>query len=221
MAAEFPLRPRLQKGELQVYEKPDQGGTRPDHRIVFQYNPETLRRSFAARSAPAQPGSATGAPQAVLQVPGPPVETVTISIALDAADQSDAGGDVDTLNRHGLLPVLARLELLLYPPSMRAEEIERQAEQGQVQVSAATTPLVMLAWGQSRVMPVQLTSFSVTEEAFDPQLNPIAAKVELSLKVLTYVEFPREGIGRDAFIGYQKEKESLARKAADGRVVAV
>jgi hypothetical protein len=213
MAAESPLRPRLERGELQVYERPDERGTTPDQRIVFQYNPETVRRSFTARTPPPQPGSATGAPQVVLQVPGPPVETITLSIVLDAADQSGQGGEgARVRDEHGLHPVLARLELLLYPPSMRAEEIERQAEQGQVQVSAATTPLVILAWGRSRVVPVQLTTFSVTEEAFDPLLNPIMAKVELALKVLTYIEFPGDGTGRDSYIGYQKEKESLARK---------
>ena len=33
--------------------------------------------------------------------------------------------------------------------------------------------------------PVRVTEFSVTEEAFDPDLNPIRAKVSIGLRVLT------------------------------------
>jgi hypothetical protein len=59
-------------------------------------------------------------------------------------------------------------------------------------------------------VPVKLTSFAVTEEAFDTRLNPIAAKVELGFQVLTYVELADSSVGRDAFIAYQQSKESLA-----------
>ena len=34
-------------------------------------------------------------------------------------------------------------------------------------------------------MPVRFTELSITEEAFDPTLNPIRAKVSLGLRVLT------------------------------------
>ena len=59
---------------------------------------------------------------------------------------------------------------------------------------------------------MKLTSFAISEEAFDTRLNPIAAKVELGMQVLTYMEFGDSSIGRDAFIAYQKKKEQLAAK---------
>ena len=65
---------------------------------------------------------------------------------------------------------------------------------------------------RSRAVPVQLTALSVTEELYDAALNPIHAKVELGLKVLTYMEFTRESVGRDTFIAHQKRKEELARR---------
>ena len=80
-----------------------------------------------------------------------------------------------------------------------------------MQVSPADLPLVLLVWGKSRVVPVKLTSFAIAEDAFDTRLNPIAAKVELGMQVLTYMEFTDSSIGRDAFIAYQKAKESLAQ----------
>jgi len=78
-------------------------------------------------------------------------------------------------------------------------------------VNPPDLPLVLLVWGKSRVVPVKLTSFSVSEEGYDTRLNPIAAKVELGMQVLTYMEFTDSSIGRDAFIAYQKSKERLAQ----------
>ena len=51
-------------------------------------------------------------------------------------------------------------------------------------------PLTLFVWSKNRVVPVRLTEFSVTEEAFDPTLNPIRAKVSLGMRVLS-VERPR------------------------------
>ena len=80
-------------------------------------------------------------------------------------------------------------------------------------MSPADLPLVLLVWGKSRVVPVKLTGFSISEESFDTRLNPIAARVDLVMQVLTYVEFPDSSIGRDAFISYQQAKENLAALA--------
>ena len=38
------------------------------------------------------------------------------------------------------------------------------------------TPLSLFVWSRNRVLPVRVTDFSVTEEAFDTSLNPIRAK---------------------------------------------
>jgi hypothetical protein len=61
------------------------------------------------------------------------------------------------------------------------------------------------------VVPVMLTSFSISEEAFDPKLNPIQAKVDLGLRVLTYMELKSTSLGYGAYLGYQRQKEILAQ----------
>jgi len=208
---EFPGRPRVLKGALMVYD--DQSpGTQPSRQIVFQYNPETLRRTFAVRSPPRDASQSGAAREDVLSVPGPPVETISLSVELDAADQLEDPKHRDQVDADGLHGALAALELLLYPTTALVSQIEQQAQQGAVEVHPSDTPLVLLAWGASRVVPVQLTTLSITEELFDPSLNPIHAKVELGLKVLTYMEFTRESVGRDTFIAHQKHKEQLAAK---------
>ena len=132
---------------------------------------------------------------------------------MHAADQlAEPDCQNATVAENGLHPALATLELLMYPPTLNAHADRAAGGAGQVQVSPADLPLVLLVWGKSRVVPVKLTSFAISEEAFDTRLNPIAAKVELGMQVLTYMEFSDSSIGRDAFIAYQKSKENLARR---------
>jgi hypothetical protein len=171
-----------------------------------------MRRALAHRAPPAPPGSAnTGqAKEDALRVAGPPIETITISVDMNAADQLESPDDNTLVAENGLHPALATLEMLMYPPTLTAQKIQEQASRGQVQVQPADLPLVLFVWGKSRVVPVKLTSFSVTEDSFDTRLNPISAKVDLSMQVLTYMEFPQSSVGRDAFISYQQQKENLA-----------
>jgi hypothetical protein len=61
------------------------------------------------------------------------------------------------------------------------------------------------------VVPVLITSFSVTEEAFDPRLNPSQARVELGMSVLTDTDLPPQSMGRNIYRAYREQKESLAR----------
>jgi len=218
MPSTSPLRPNLQKGALAVYPT-HTPGSQPSTFIVFQYNPESMRRTLAHRAPPPPAEAKVGtAKEDVLRVAGPPLETITITVDMHAADQLDEPEDAlnSTASQHGLHPALATLELLMYPPTRDASTIEQQAAQGTVQLSPADLPLVLLVWGKSRVVPVKLTSFSISEDAFDTRLNPISAKVELGMQVLTYMEFTESSIGRDAFIAYQKAKENLAQEHAPG-----
>lgn len=212
--ADFPRSPQILKGALALYESDT--ATAEPRIVVFQYNPDQLRRSLANRAVPRDPeAGGQAAPEDILRVGGPPVETINLSVVLDAADQLEAPDENRTTSEKGLHPALAALELMMYPPSLDAEEIERQAAAGEVQVVPANLPLTVLIWGKSRVVPVTITSFAVAEEAFDTRLNPIRAKVDLGLKVLTWVEFPGDSTGRDAYLAYQKQKEELAAEFAN------
>jgi len=210
MPSDFPKSPKLLRGALAVYGD-DAPGTQPQI-IHFQYNPQALRRRLEHRAQPAQPSNVGGAQEDTMRVIGPPVERIDLSIELDAADQLAEPSRNQTVAQHGLHPILATLEMLLYPPSFRVLENESLAEQGEVQLSPAELPLTLLVWGRSRVVPVRLTSFSIAEEAYDPNLNPIRAKVELGMQVLTYLELHQSSLGRSAYISYQEQKESLARQ---------
>jgi hypothetical protein len=219
VSSDFPGSPRLLKGALVVFASQKPGP--PPGVIAFQYNPEQLSRSLADRAAPPDPANVGGAREDTLRVLGPPVETITLSIVLDAADaleQPEQNADVAV---HGLHPALAALELLLYPPSTQVLVNRTLAKAGSAQVCPADLPLTLLVWGKSRVVPVRLTSFSVTEEAFDPKLNPIRAKIDLGMRVLTYMELKENTVGFGAYIAYQTQKEVLARLVKPGAAGAI
>jgi hypothetical protein len=212
LVSEFPGRPPLKKGALVVYQSQDPG-SQPSVTINFQYNPEQLRRTLASRTPQRSESQSRGSREDALRVSGPPQETINISITIDATGQIGSDDASDELNEHGILPVLANLELLLYPNTEELHKIDAKArESGSFQVNPANTPLTLLVWDRFRAVPVQLTSFSITEELFDPNLNPIRAKVDLGLKVLTYMEFPSQSIARDTYMSYQQRKEDLAGK---------
>lgn len=209
MTSEFPRRPRLLKGALVAFESQFLGPV--PNIIVFQYNPEQLSRSLAHRSAPSEPSSAGGVREDVLRVQGPPVETINASVELDAADQLGEPALHPHVVASGLHPALSSLELLLYPRSAQALQNRTLAQAGTAQICPADVPLVLFVWGPSRIVPVQITSFSITETAFDQKLNPLQAKVELGMRVLSYLELKESSVGYGAYLATQVQKEVLAR----------
>src|SRR5262245_7117779 len=92
------------KGALVIYAS-EMSGPLPKV-IVFEYNPEQLSRTLATRAAPNEPGNVGGAREDLLRVLGPPVETVNLSVDLDAVDQLEAPRENRSAVEHGLHPVL-------------------------------------------------------------------------------------------------------------------
>jgi hypothetical protein len=221
MSPGLSMSPKLLKGALVVYASHDPGAAAKI--IPFQYNPDQVSRSLSQSGGTT--GTTTGgttsanrgqAQQDVLRVQGPPRETFTLSVTLNAADQLELPEQNRNIVQNGLHAVLGTLEMLLYPTSHQVLQNEALADGGEVQLNPADLPLVLFVWGRSRVVPIKVTNFSVTEEAFDPELNPIQAKVELGLQALNYVDLPSSSAGRDIYLSYQRQKETLANQFQAG-----
>lgn len=207
MPSEFPGSPKLLKGALVVFAA---SVPIPTNLIVFQYNPDQMSRSFRA-GAPAAESSdpqrrRSGDTRRVL----PPVESFTVSVELDAADQLEAANAIAVAN--GIHPALAALELLLYPDSTIVLLNKALTAAGMSMISQPKAPVVLLVWGLPRVVPVRVTSVAITEQAFDPALNPIRAKVDLGLQALTEAELRDAGPPFDTLgLVNQIAKEVLSR----------
>ena len=57
---------------------------------------------------------------------------------------------------------------------------------------------------------MRITDLEVTEEAFDPRLNPIRAKVSLGMRVLSVSDVSFLSPAGALYMVYQIEKEALA-----------
>ena len=93
---------------------------------------------------------------------------------------------------------------------------DAMASAGTLEIIPLEQPLTLFVWSSSRVVPVRLTDFSITEEAFDPNLNPIRAKVSLGMRVLNVDDLGFEHPGGRMFMTYLTNKESLAEHGEIG-----
>jgi hypothetical protein len=182
--------------------------------VLFQYNPDTLTRTLRVKAA----GNEADKSEA-LRIVGPPDESIRLDVEIDAADQL-ADGDRDAAEL-GVYPALSRLELLLYPSAKLVIANEVLTVLGVIEVIPPEAPLTLLVWGPKRVLPVRLTGFTITEEAFDPNLNPIRAKVSLDLAVLNYHDLGLISVGGALFMAHQLVKESLAQHGTPASLSAV
>jgi hypothetical protein len=171
--------------------------------ITFQYNPEQLTRSLQPQSVGDEPDRTE-----IFRLKGPPIETIKCTIEIDATDKL-AVSDPITL-QFGIQPQLSALELLVYPPSSVLVANEILSYLGTVEILPMESNLTLFVWSKTRVTPVRITSLSVTEEAFDPQLNPIQAKVSLDMRVLNVNDVGFMTPAGALYMVYQVQKEALS-----------
>jgi hypothetical protein len=196
-----PITPRLLKGALISLDLPD-----PTPSVIpFQYNPETLTRSLEAQTAGGEGADRSEA----LRLKGAPVETIKLEVELDATDQLELGDPTATSS--GIYPQLSALEMLIYPASAVVIANTILLALGTIEVLPPSGPFTLFVWGPKRVLPVRVQEFSITEEAYDTNLNPIRAKVSLGLRVLSYNDLPVTNPGYHLFLAHQVVKETLAK----------
>ena len=203
----FPGSPRLQKGAII--------GLDPFNPlasvIVFQYNPDTMTRTITAQTT----GGNADRGEA-LRLKGPPQETIKLDVEIDATEQLERGDGI--AGSMGVYPALASLEMLLYPKSALVIANEVLLNIGVIEVIPPEAPLTLFVWGVNRILPVRLTELSITEEAYDPNLNPIRAKVSLSLRVLNYHDLGLLSVGGTLFMAHQIAKEVMATIGSVGNI---
>jgi hypothetical protein len=175
--------------------------------VLFQYNPDEMTRTLQARAATGG-GLSGGARDEALRLTGAPIENISLAIEIDAADQLETGDPL--ASALGIYPQLSAVEMLLYPKSRVVIANTALALAGSIELVPAEAPLTLLVWGIKRVLPVRLTQFSITEQAYDPGLNPIRARVSLGLRVLSYSDLAVSNPGYHVFLAHQVVKETMA-----------
>lgn len=212
MPNSFPNSPRLARAGI-VTMDPDTAAVQSI--ITLQYNPDSLTRSLQIQ---AMPGGQDGVRVDALRLRGPAVETIKLEAELDATDQLEFPNQNAAAVQHGLQPQLAQLEMLVNPSVETLQADDAMANAGTLEIIPLEQPLTLLVWSTNRVVPVRLTEFSITEEAFDPNLNPIRAKVSLGLRVLNVDDLGFQHPGGHMFMTYLSNKEQLASQVTSAAI---
>ena len=201
----FPNSPKLVRGGLVLV---DAGSGAIRRVITLQYNPDSVSRTLQVQGIGGE-----GDRSEALRLKGPAVETVKLEAELDAADQLEFPDRNANTVQFGLHPQIAMLESLVNPTVASLVAQNALAQSGTLEIAPSEAPLALFVWSAQRVVAVRVTEFSVTEEAFDPVLNPIRAKVSLGLRVLNVDDLPAGHKGSTIFLGYLQRKEMLASLA--------
>ena len=208
----FPNAPRLLKGGLVVIDAESGAIQRV---IALQYNPDTLSRTLQPKSTSVDTADRSEA----LRLKGPAVELFKLEAEIDASDMLERGDT--SVGEVGIYPHLAVLEALVSPTSTQLSDLNRLGNSGTLEIAPMVSPLTLFVWSKSRVTPVRVTDLSITEDAFDPNLNPIRAKVSLGLRVLTVDDLGFDTKAGNIFMAYLRNKEQLANRYKAGALSAL
>jgi len=194
------ISPRLQKGAILSL-----NATLgiPLGTISLQYNPDSITRSLKPQTVGDEPDRTE-----ILRLTGPPIETISCTVEIDATDQLAAGDS--KAQSFGIQAQLAQLEMLLYPSSIELIANEVLTLLGTIEILPMESALTLFVWNKSRITPVRITEVEITEEEFDPQLNPIRAKVRLGMRVLNVNDVGFLNPAGALYMVYQIQKEALA-----------
>jgi hypothetical protein len=211
----FPGSPRRLKGGIVLI---DSSTSKVLRIIALQYNPDTLTRTLQVRGS-----GESGDRSEALRLKGPPVETIKLDAEIDVTDQLELPdeGQNRVATQLGLYPQLAALETIVYPASSQLIANNNLAKSGTLEIVPMEAPLSLFIWSQTRIVPVRVTDFSITEEAFDPKLNPIRAKVSLGMRVLSVDDLGFDHKGGNLYMIYQQQKERLVTSLQSGTLGAL
>lgn len=205
----FPNSPKLLKGGIVLID-PDTAAVR---RIIpLQYNPDTLTRSLQIQGVTADGGDRSE----ILRLKGPPIETIKLDAEIDATDQLEFPDQNQNAVQAGVQPQLAALEAIVYPTSQQLQSNNALEKGGTLEIIPMQSALTLFIWSKNRIIPVRITDFSITEEAFDPNLNPIRAKISLGMRVLSVNDVDFDAKAGSLYMIYQQQKEKLAALAPSG-----
>lgn len=207
--------PKVIKGGLIVMAP---GGGAVRNTIALQYNPDTLTRSYQVQGVGGDGGGERAQP---FRLKGPAVESIKLEAEIDATDQLEHPESNANAVAFGIGPQIALLEALVNPSVDELLAVAQQAANGTLEILPPEAPLVLFVWSKNRVVPVRVTDFSVTEEAFDPALNPIRAKISLGLRVMSTDDLGFTHKGGTIFISYLRTRETLATKAGSASLASI
>jgi hypothetical protein len=207
--------PKLIKGGLAILAP---GGGALQRTIALQYNPDTLTRSYQVQGIGGDGGGDRAQP---FRLKGPAIESIKLEAEIDATDQLEFPDNNANAVAFGIAPQLAALEALVNPSVDELLAVAAATANGTLEIIPPEAPLVLFIWSRSRVVPVRVTDISITEEAFDPALNPTRAKVSLGLRVMSTDDLGFTHKGGTIFLSHLRTREALAARTGSATLASL
>ena len=208
-----PITPLTLKGALVNI-----GLATPPTLVLFQYNPETITRNLTPRRSTGRgDDNGCGNGSEALGFSGPPSETIQFTLVLDATDDLETGNSIAETT--GVSSSLSALEMLISPSPAAMLLTTGLQKLGVVSAVADSPPLTLLFLGPTRILPVRIDSLAVTEEAFDPNLNPFRASVAVNLTVLGPDDVQDSGVPYLWALNYSTTVKAALALVATGAAV--
>lgn len=200
LSPEFPGRPKTAKGAIVAIRSNSKGKIVDANTpvFIFQYNPETLTRTISSLNIEEVSQEERKKPD-----PNSIVELINLNLEFDATDQLEKPDQHRDLVEKSLHPTLAALELIV---NSQSETEDR------------TSLVLLFLWGPNRIIPVWIDSVKVTEEAFDPNLNPIRVRIELNMRVRNLSELKRGTLGYAICTSHLDRRQTLTRLYSENRI---
>jgi hypothetical protein len=101
----------------------------------------------------------------------------------------------------------------MYPALIDIKATQAKLSSGSIEVGSYDVPLLIFAWGGGCQAPVRITSYAVTEDAFDTDLVPLRATVDLTLQVISAQDVRPHTTPYERYLQYQQAKETWAKDA--------
>jgi hypothetical protein len=192
--------------------------------VIFQFNPEQISRTInIARSNAGAENPENARLTEANTTSAPPTESFSITAHFSAMNDLGEGGAVSVIPRiFGVGPQLAALEkmantstgLLSQAIGAAVDAVGDALGAGDSDATRKTpresSPKILFIWGPSRVVPVEIKSMTITEQQYDPLLNPVQAQVEVGLEISTFGKQTDNPIGKGALTYTNTVKEAQA-----------
>ena len=122
------------------------------------------------------------------------VTEIGVSCEFDATDALASGDPV--AQQRGVAPQLAVLAQIASAPPPPAG------------------PVILFVWGAARIATVEVSSLTITEQAFNKQLSPLRATIAIALRMLRPAELEHASVQRELAIAYEASQRQMASNAA-------
>jgi len=175
--------------------------------IAFQLNPETIQRRLRPTVSKTETSRSPVAR-----------ERISFTLQTDANLIEDFPAHDGNNNFHGVMPFISAIELLAKSPHASEEPagvltllnwIARFLGPGRSNRRRLPPP-VGLQLGIQRIIPIKIVSIVVNERAFDSNLQPISASLEIAMDLLTEEESRQYPKIYEMYDHYQSFKLEMA-----------